>query len=50
MPYLQVIAADSRIEAQDAQVRNAKALYDQARDEVEAGNPLHESISRGQKF
>ena len=35
--YLQVIEAGSRIEAQDAQVRNAKALYDQARDEVEAG-------------
>jgi outer membrane protein TolC len=35
--YLQVIEAKSRIEAQEAQVRNAKALDDQARDEVEAG-------------
>jgi outer membrane protein TolC len=35
--YLQVIEADSRIQAQQAQVRNAQALYDQALDEVEAG-------------
>jgi outer membrane protein TolC len=35
--YLQVIEADSRIEAQQAQVRNAQALYDQALDEVRAG-------------
>jgi outer membrane protein TolC len=35
--YLQVIEADSRIEAQEAQVRNAQALYDQALDEVQAG-------------
>jgi outer membrane protein TolC len=35
--YLQVIAAGSRIQAQEAQVQNAKALYDQAHDEVEAG-------------
>ena len=35
--YLQVIEARSRIDADEAQVRNAKALYDQAVDEVEAG-------------
>jgi outer membrane protein TolC len=35
--YLQVIEANSRIEAQEAQVRNARVLYNQARDEVEAG-------------
>lgn len=35
--YLEVIEASSRIQAQEAQVQNAKALYDQARDEVEAG-------------
>ena len=35
--YLQVIEADSRIQAQEAQVRNAKALHDQALDEVQAG-------------
>jgi outer membrane protein TolC len=34
--YLQVIEADSRIQAQEALVRNAKALYDQALDEVQA--------------
>jgi outer membrane protein TolC len=35
--YLQVIESDSRIQAQEAQVRNARALYDQAVDEVQAG-------------
>ncbi len=35
--YLQIIEGDSRIQAQEAQVRNARALYDQARDEVKAG-------------
>ena len=35
--YLQIIEARSRIEAQEAQVQNARALYDQARDKVEAG-------------
>jgi len=44
--YLQVIAADSRIEAQDAQVRNAKALYDQARDEVEVGTAPRIDLTR----
>jgi outer membrane protein TolC len=35
--YLQIIEADSRIQAQEAQVRNARALYDQALDELQAG-------------
>src|ERR1700722_2694182 len=35
--YLLVIEADSRIQAQEAQVRNANALYHQALDEVQAG-------------
>ena len=35
--YLQVIEARSRIEAEEAQVQNAKALYDQAVDEFQAG-------------
>src|ERR1700723_54904 len=35
--YLQVIEASSRIEAEEAQVLNAKALYDQAVDEFQAG-------------
>jgi outer membrane protein TolC len=35
--YLEVIETDSRITAQAAQVQNAKALFDQARDQVQAG-------------
>jgi outer membrane protein TolC len=35
--YLQVIENSSRIEAQQAQVRNAQALYDQAADDYLAG-------------
>jgi outer membrane protein TolC len=35
--YLQVIEASSRIQAEEAQVQNAKALYDQAVDEFQAG-------------
>jgi outer membrane protein TolC len=35
--YLEGIEAESRIEAQEAQVRNARALYEKARDEVDAG-------------
>ena len=35
--YLQVIETSSRIEAQQAQVRNAQALYDQAVEEYQAG-------------
>jgi len=35
--YLQIIEADSRIKAQEAQVQNARALYDRAFDQVQAG-------------
>jgi outer membrane protein TolC len=35
--YLQIIEADSRIKAQEAQVQNARALYDRAVDQVHAG-------------
>jgi len=35
--YLEVIAADSRIQAREAQVKNAQALYDQALHQVQAG-------------
>jgi outer membrane protein TolC/anti-anti-sigma regulatory factor len=35
--YLQIIEADSRIKAQEAQVQNARALYDRAADQVQAG-------------
>lgn len=44
--YLEVIEANSRIEAQQAQVRNAKALYDQARDEVESGTAPRIDLTR----
>ena len=35
--YLQIIEASSRIRAQEAQVQNARALYDRAADQVQAG-------------
>ena len=35
--YLQIIETDSRIQAQEAQVQNARALYDRAADQVQAG-------------
>jgi outer membrane protein TolC len=35
--YLRIIEAESRIEAQEAQVLNARALYDRAVDQVQAG-------------
>jgi outer membrane protein TolC len=35
--YLQIIEADSRIKAQEAEVQNARALYDRAVDQVQAG-------------
>jgi outer membrane protein TolC len=36
--YLQIIEASSRILAQEAQVQNARALYDRAFDQVQAGS------------
>lgn len=44
--YLQVIEANSRIEAQEAQVRNAKALYDQAVSEFESGTRPRIDVTR----
>ena len=44
--YLQVIAAASHIEAQEAQVANAKALYDQAVDDFEAGTSPKIDVTR----
>jgi outer membrane protein TolC len=35
--YLKIIEASSRIQAQEAQVQNARALYDRAVDQVQAG-------------
>ena len=44
--YLEVIEANSRIEAQEAQVRNAKALYDQAVSEFQAGTRPRIDVTR----
>jgi outer membrane protein TolC len=44
--YLQVIDAESRIEATEAQVRNAQALYDQAADALEAGTSAKIDVTR----
>ena len=44
--YLQVIEAGSRIEAQEAQVRNAQALYDQALDSFQAGTAPKIDVTR----
>jgi outer membrane protein TolC len=44
--YLAVIEADSRIVAQEAQVRNAQALYDQAVDQLQAGTSPKIDVTR----
>jgi len=44
--YLQIIEANSRIEAQHAQVRNAQALYDQAVEEFQAGTSPRIDVTR----
>jgi len=44
--YLQVIEANSRVEAQEAQVRNAKALFDQATSEYESGTRPRIDVAR----
>lgn len=44
--YLQVIEAHSQIEAEEAQVQNAKALYDQAVDEFQAGTSPRIDVTR----
>jgi len=44
--YLEVIEAHSRIEAEEAQVQNAKALYDQAVDEFQAGTTPRIDVTR----
>jgi outer membrane protein TolC len=46
--YLQVIETSSRIEAQQAQVRNARALYDQAIEEYQAGTSPRIDATRTQ--
>ena len=44
--YLEVIADQSRIDAQEAQVQNAKALYEQAEDEMQAGTAPRIDVTR----
>jgi outer membrane protein TolC len=44
--YIEVIDTVSRIEAEDAQVRNAQALYDQALDEFQAGTSPKIDVTR----
>ena len=44
--YVQVIADSSHIDAQEAQVQNAKALYDQAVDEFQAGTAPKIDVTR----
>ena len=44
--YLQVIADGSHVEAQEAQVRIAKALYDQAVDQLRAGTVPKIDVTR----
>jgi outer membrane protein TolC len=46
--YLQAIEADSRITAQEAQVKSAEALYDQAVDEYQAGTRPRIDVVRTQ--
>ena len=44
--YLQVIEAASRIEASEAQVRNAQAIYDQALEDLHAGTSPKIDVTR----
>src|SRR5215472_16262677 len=44
--YLQAIQASSRITAQEAQAKNAQALYDQAVDQLEAGTSPKIDVTR----
>jgi outer membrane protein TolC len=44
--YLEVIQAKSRIEAEEAQVKNAQALYDQASDQLQSGTSTKIDVTR----
>lgn len=44
--YLQVIQAGSRVNAEEAQVQNAQALYDQAVDQLQAGTSPKIDVTR----
>jgi outer membrane protein TolC len=45
--YLQVIQEGSRVTAEEAQVKNAHALYDQAIDQLQAGTSPKIDVTRG---
>ena len=44
--YLEVIQASSRIQAEEAQVKNAQALYDQALDQLQSGTSTKIDVTR----
>lgn len=44
--YLETIRAKSRIEAEEAQVKNAQALYDQAVDQLQSGTSTKIDVTR----
>jgi outer membrane protein TolC len=44
--YLEVIQAGSRINAEEAQVKNAQALYDQAADQLQSGTSTKIDVTR----
>jgi outer membrane protein TolC len=44
--YLEVIQANSRIQAEEAQVKNAQALYDQAVDQLQSGTSTKIDVTR----
>src|SRR6476659_7680426 len=44
--YLEVIQANSRIQAEEAQVKNAQALYDQAADQLQSGTSTKIDVTR----
>jgi outer membrane protein TolC len=44
--YLEVIQANSRIRAEEAQIKNAQALYDQAADQLQSGTSTKIDVTR----
>jgi outer membrane protein TolC len=44
--YLEVIQVNSRIQAEEAQVKNAQALYDQAIDQLQSGTSTKIDVTR----
>ena len=44
--YLEILQSNSRIEAEEAQVKNAQALYDQAVDQLQSGTSTKIDVTR----